>query len=316
MNEAQYVPIRVSTLRGDAKIPFDVYIKVAGKQILYCRHGDSFEGVRLKRLREKKLKQMYIQKDHEIPYKQYLEANIDSAYDASSKKSLDLRCEIIQGFQQSIAEHLMEFPTDPFSYEHAKSSTQRFTEFLGRELFATKILLEQENIDGSIGHHGVNVATIGVGLAQHMGISKGQPHHLLALGCLIHDIDHSHTHFPVMGQLQNFTPDEMKQYKSHPLNGAARLNKSPFVDTLVLNIVLQHEEAGDGSGYPKGLRDKDMDPLVLAAIVANSYDRVVNFEGKQPKEALKYLLIDKMGAYPLPYLQGLQEFLKARGVIG
>jgi hypothetical protein len=50
MSEGEFTSVRVSTLRGDLRIPFDVYVKVAGKFILYCRSGSSFEGVRLERL--------------------------------------------------------------------------------------------------------------------------------------------------------------------------------------------------------------------------------------------------------------------------
>ena len=44
MDATEFLPIRVSTLRGDLKIPFSAYVKVAGKHICFCREGDSFEG--------------------------------------------------------------------------------------------------------------------------------------------------------------------------------------------------------------------------------------------------------------------------------
>ena len=54
--DQDFISMRVSTLRGDLKIDFDVYVKINDKMILYIRRGDSFEGPRLKRLREKKTK--------------------------------------------------------------------------------------------------------------------------------------------------------------------------------------------------------------------------------------------------------------------
>ena len=53
-----YVPIRVSVLRGDQKIGFDAFLEVNSKYILYLRKGDSFEGARLDRLKEKKVKKI------------------------------------------------------------------------------------------------------------------------------------------------------------------------------------------------------------------------------------------------------------------
>ena len=59
MDAKDFVPIRVSTLRGDLKINFDAYVKVNEKHILYLRKGDSFEGSRLKRLKDKKVRKMW-----------------------------------------------------------------------------------------------------------------------------------------------------------------------------------------------------------------------------------------------------------------
>ena len=74
--QQDYTPIRVSTLRGDLKIPFDAYVRVAGKYILYLRKGDSFEGKRLNKLKEKKLRTMFIPFDSLKHYRSYMTENI------------------------------------------------------------------------------------------------------------------------------------------------------------------------------------------------------------------------------------------------
>src|SRR6478735_8764937 len=115
-----YVSIRVSTLRGDQKIDFNAYIKINDKMILYLRRGDSFEGERLKRLKDKKLRKMYILTDEETHYRSYLQKNIDVAYDDKSGKDMQTRAEIIQGAQQSNTEEVFENPENAESYNYAK----------------------------------------------------------------------------------------------------------------------------------------------------------------------------------------------------
>jgi HD-GYP domain-containing protein (c-di-GMP phosphodiesterase class II) len=68
----------------------------------------------------------------------------------------------------------------------------------------------------------------------------------------------------------------------------------------------------DGSGFPKKLTGDDVDPMVLVVGAANAYDRFTTFQGLNPKGALKALLIDKVGAYPLKDLQTLQNILKSQ----
>ena len=133
MEAKDFIPIRVSTLRGDLKIDFDAYVKVAGKYILYCRQGDSFEGDRLKRLKSKKLKKMYIRLEEEDLYRGYMSQSIDMAYNNSPERSLKIRAEIIQGAQQAVAEDLMEDPESEAFYEVAKNSSGRFADFIKNE---------------------------------------------------------------------------------------------------------------------------------------------------------------------------------------
>jgi putative nucleotidyltransferase with HDIG domain len=259
---------------------------------------------------------MFIRQEDDIPYRQYLESSIDSAYNRNSGKSLEVRAEVIQGFQQAAAEDYMEDPSDRLNYEHVRSSVRRFVSFLESEPAGIKALMELKNTDLSISHHGVNVATLATALAAKVQVGDGTPVTLLALGCLIHDIEHSFNEgLDISTPLASMTPAQLSLYKKHPMAGAMRMQAITFVDQVVVKIISQHEEAMDGSGFPQKLLADQMDPLVLIAATANAYDRLINFEGKAPKDALKHLLIHKMGVYPLPLLQGLQEILKSHQLV-
>jgi HD-GYP domain-containing protein (c-di-GMP phosphodiesterase class II) len=314
MADETFTPIRVATLRGDFKIPFDVYVRVAGKHILYCRQGSSFEGVRLERLKAKKLKKMYVRAEDEIPYKQYLEQSIDAAY-SNSDRPFDVRAEVIQGFQQAKAEEYMENPLDKTTYDHIKSSAQRFTEFVTINPDAVRAILKIPNTDCSVTHHSVSVAALSLALVLETKLREGHPLHLLTLGCLVHDVEHYLGDYPVNKPPDQLTPEEKARYQEHPLKGGHRLQGVAFLDQLVVNVITQHEEHMDGSGFPKGLYEKDIDPLVIVAGTANAYDRIVSFEQTAPKDAMKSMLIDKIGMYPLLHLQNLQSILKRHKII-
>lgn len=314
-DEISYTSIRVSTLRGDLEIPFDVYVKVGDHFVHYCRKGTSFAGDRLDRLKSKKITNMYIRPEEQLAYRQYLDASLAAAYSNNPPKPLEIRAQVIQGFQQAAAEECMETPDNQSVYEYVRTSLHQFVNFLDGEKEGAGALLRLVNTDQSITHHSVNVATLSAAMVMRAGAKAGTPLHLLGLGCLLHDIDHFYSRLSVSRPVKDLSPEEAQHYKSHPLDGARRFQKSLFVDQLVLNIISQHEETMDGTGFPKGLRADDMDPLVMIAATANAYDRLVSFEGMEPKRALKSMLIDKVGVYPLPVLQTLQELLKEQKLL-
>lgn len=306
-----HTSIRVSTLRGDQKISFNVFVKINEKFILYLREGDSFEGDRLKRLKEKKLKKMFIVEEHEDLYRQYLQQNIEAAYDPNSNKSIETRAEIVQGAQQANAEEVMDDPGNQASYEQAKQGMEKFFDFLEREKEAAQQILKLENLDQNIAHHGVMVATLAQALVKKVGLADAGSIQLMGLAALLHDLEHFHSNIKIAQPLNQMTADELKIYKDHPRLGAERAQDKKHFDPLVTKIIMQHEETSDGKGYPNRLVENQIDPYALVVGCANYADRLISFEGIARTEVAKQVVVSGVGRYPLNYLQSLSQILKS-----
>jgi HD-GYP domain-containing protein (c-di-GMP phosphodiesterase class II) len=209
----------------------------------------------------------------------------------------------------------MDEPLNMFAYHHVASSVERFVNFVRDEADAIQALLSIPNTDKSISHHGVNVASLSTGILLTQGLRDEKLINLVGLGSLLHDVDHHYSGLDISGDPGSFTEEKRAQYRAHPLEGARRIHEAKFIDHLVFNIITQHEEHMDGSGFPKKLTGDDVDPMVLVVGAANAYDRFTTFQGLNPKGALKALLIDKVGAYPLKDLQTLQNILKSQKIV-
>jgi len=72
-----------------------------------------------------------------------------------------------------------------------------------------------------------------------------------------------------------FTEDEFRTIQDHTVIGYRILNL--FEDTLNLaEDVYSHHERWDGSGYPKGLKGREIPILARIIALAESYDTMVN----------------------------------------
>lgn len=311
-----YVAVRVSTLRGDLKIPFNAFVRVAGKYILYCREGDSFEGVRLDRLKSKKLLKMYIPQEQAPSYAEYIRENINRAYGQSKTRPIEIRTQIIHGALQAAAEDLMEDPHSQAFYVVVMEGVKKFTKFFFSEADSLKSLLEIKNTDFNVAHHSVMVTALALAIADEMKFTETRPMQIesLLVGCMIHDIEHNYNHLDLSVTPEKYTKPEKIIYQNHSLNGFERLKNQSFYDPLALTIVSQHEEKIDGSG-PQKLREKELDSLVQVAATANIFDHLLTYDNLNPKEALKKILIDRMGQLSLDTMKALQMVLKNRGII-
>lgn len=304
-----YVSVRVSTLRGDQKIDFNIYIKINDKMVLYIRRGDSFEGDRLQRLKSKNLRKLYITHDEELRYRSYLQQNIEMAYDHNSTKDIQTRAEVVQGAQETNAEELFENPADVEVYNRAKDSAAKYVQFLLGHSKAVGAIMNIVNSDQSIAHHGVNVATLSVALAYKLGLVDPKQIQLMTLGALIHDYGHFNSPIQINKPLKDFTPEEMAVYLQHPTLGAERIREQKHFDQLVINIVAQHEEKANGLG-PLKMMLNQQDPLITIVSSANAMDRLISFEGVPREEVSRKMMMETVGDHPLEHIQQLAEILK------
>jgi putative nucleotidyltransferase with HDIG domain len=306
-----YVSIRVSTLRGDQKIEFNAYLKINDKMILYVRRGDSFDQERLQRFKDKKVRKLFILNDEENKYREYLQKNIEMAYDDHSGKDIVTRAQIIQGQLQSNVEEVFEDSTNVESYNIAKDDAARFVHFVISNSKAAGALLNIANDDANIAHHGVTVSTLAVALAQKLNITDPKKLQMLAMGALLHDFGHIEMPLQLARPLADFTQEEIALYRRHAQNGADQVQDKKHFDQNVVNIIAQHEECTDGSGFPKGARESEIDPLAIIVGTANALDRLMTFEQVPRATAVKKLMIEQVGKHPLNQIQFLGEILKA-----
>ena len=312
--EPTFSTIRLSTLRGNRQIPFDAFVHVAGKYIPFCRRGELLEAERLDRLRRKHLKIMYVRDDERGEYESYVDGNIAVALDRANP--LTERAEILHGIVVARTEDVMEDTLNPAYYQAAATTAGHLVEFVMAEVGAAGALIKVAHPEVAVPQHTLNVAALSVLVAKRMPGFSGGLTTSLALGALLHDTEkYLEPNFPWTQARNKFSPEELKRYQEHPLDGARRYGKAAHADPLVLNIIAGHEEQADGKGFPRALKGHDADPLVLLVAAVNAYDREVSFFGIEPKAALKHFLVDKMGSYPLPILQALQDTLKAEGVV-
>ncbi len=122
--------------------------------------------------------------------------------------------------------------------------------------------------------HNDRVARIAMALGHSMGLSRDRIDTLRVAGNL-HDIGKIRVPGEILNKPGRLTPEEFEQVKIHPEAGFEILKDIPFHGP-VAEIVLQHHERYDGTGYPRGLkRDEAMlEARILA--VADIYEALTS----------------------------------------
>lgn len=115
-----------------------------------------------------------------------------------------------------------------------------------------KILSVLYNHDVDTYQHSKNVAALSLSCGIKLGMKKSELQDL-ALGALLHDLGKSVIPTSILNKEGKLSDDELHLMRQHPLIGFSLAQESGLVSTPVLQIIAQHHENYDGTGYPKKL---------------------------------------------------------------
>jgi putative nucleotidyltransferase with HDIG domain len=164
--------------------------------------------------------------------------------------------------------------------------------------------------------HSLNVAILAMMIAKNKGMSARKIKEV-AFGALFHDIGKIKIPTAILRKTSKLTDPEVNYLKLHTKYGLDMAEGIKDFPDSAKNIIGQHHELSDGSGYPDGKKGDDIDEMAQIVAVANAYDNLCHTnivaEQKIPYTALSYLyknckhhyntenlnvLIKFMGVYP------------------
>jgi putative two-component system response regulator len=108
---------------------------------------------------------------------------------------------------------------------------------------------------------------------------------VLRAAAFVHDIGKLAVPLAILNKPGKLNEQEFNIIKTHPQIGYNTLKKIPF-PSLVTEIVLQHHERLDGSGYPHGLAGQDILPETRILTVANVVEAMVSPTPYRPARSL------------------------------
>jgi putative nucleotidyltransferase with HDIG domain len=163
-------------------------------------------------------------------------------------------------------------------------------------------------------NHCVNVSILAIALAKHLQLPDAQVE-AIGLGAMLHDVGLSRTPTSILEKPGPLTPQEMEAVRKHPVDGHSVLKLTKELPPLVLDIVQQHHERVDGSGYPQGLSGEQVSLPVRIVALADAYDSMVSERPWRtpmlPQPALTALHRDSEGRFGR---QLAEEFIKCVGI--
>ncbi|MFQ5840784.1 MAG: HD domain-containing phosphohydrolase, partial [Candidatus Methylomirabilales bacterium] len=123
-------------------------------------------------------------------------------------------------------------------------------------------------------NHSARVTKVALRVAREMKLSEETLNNLRLAGPL-HDIGKIGVPDEILKSASKLTPEQRKIMEAHPAIGARILEHLKFLRGIT-DIVLQHQERYDGSGYPAGLTGEAIRIEARILAVADTYDAMMS----------------------------------------
>lgn len=155
--------------------------------------------------------------------------------------------------------------------ENIAQTTDALVDSIYRNQDALCCLTRIQGKDTNLLEHSIHVAILMSVFAKHLGFEKRIIQEL-TLGAFLHDIGKVLIPNDLLNKKQAFTDKEHKIMNSHVALGLKMLEDSPEISHIAMRMVREHHERLDGSGYPQGLKDKEISKYGRMIAIVDSYD--------------------------------------------
>lgn len=154
-------------------------------------------------------------------------------------------------------------------------------------------LTDIRTIDEYTFTHCISTTVYALLIGRNMKYSKHMLEQL-TIGALLHDVGKILLDSNILYKKEPLSDMELKYVKLHVMKGYEFIKNCPDIPELSKNVVLHHHERLDGSGYPNGLKENQLDSFSKIAGIADVYDALISDRCYRKKwktnAALKFLL--------------------------
>ena len=198
--------------------------------------------------------------------------------------------------------------------KHAKKLVSQLAENVVTNPTALVWLTQLKNKDEYTSLHSLNVCVLSLFFGRSMNFSQDQLH-TLGLGALLHDVGKLKVPSEVLNKPSRLTDEEFGVMKKHTVFGYDLMKNQGELSTEALNIIVQHHERLNGSGYPYNLQHGQISDYSKLVSIVDVYDAItsnrVYHRETTPFNALNEIYKDREKEFDTRLVE---QFIKCLGI--
>lgn len=269
MKIKKFTLISPDLLKKEEHYPFNIYkeieekvfVCILPKHTLLSQEFFSNEVVNTK---------LFIKAEDKLLYQIYLQDNISTLLD-DPLIHLDTKASFINQIAAETMNTLFESEINSEHITQIDSIIDNSIQLILKDNKAMYSMLKVTSYDYYTYTHCIDVAAYAIGFGVFLGLKE---HELTVLGkaAMLHDIGKKEIDHKIIAKNGTLTFEEFEIIKKHPQLSVKILRELGETDEMLLEIIEQHHEKCDGSGYPYGLIEPEIHDLSKIVAICDIFN--------------------------------------------
>lgn len=293
--DEEFTRVKIETCQGGNVTIFDHFIRLGkGRFVKVLRKGDSFDINRIQKyIAEGKVEYLYFRTKDRTTYINFMNDLAKRMLDSRSTVSTSVIVGKLKSSTELYIEEIYTVGIKPQLLEEGKKICQNMYSLVQKDNNLAKYVREIQ-ASGKDTSHLFLVSFFSTIISKNLDWTSERTAETIAMGGLLHDIGKLKLP-PALRPLEEHqvSKDQLALFRQHPLLGLEMLEKSSVVNEQVKQVVYQHHEMVNGTGYPNALTGAKIYPLAKIVSLADHFVNLITQDSLTPIDGLRKFIPNK-----------------------
>lgn len=297
LTDDKFTSIKIDEFYSSQAVLFDVYIKLGSNKYLKILHsGDAFSKDRLDKYKnEKKVDYLYFHNSDRRKFIQYNNFLAKKLIDNQNVPAFN-KVNMLKNVTEKFIEESFTVGIKPQVIDQGKEVCENVFQLIEKQDDLYNVLRSYQNFDPSAYSHAFLVTLYSTAIIKQFEWQSKATIETTAMACMFHDIGKTQMPKELLSMRpENMSPEQLVIYQSHPELGMKLVESNRMINNSIKQIILQHHEAYDGTGFPHQKKGNKILTLANIVCLADDFVHIMMKDKIQPTEALRKILINKEG---------------------
>ncbi len=311
-----FVPVEIQDISPHDILPFSLYFpfSAAPNTVTFSQIAvaGSFLHARWKTLfRENNINYVYVHTSEFDHYITYLNKRLTKAIH-NPYLTYDQKNELLYRNASYVMNRILEDPRSGKNIQMGIDFIEIFSKYITTNDITASMISKLFSKDYRLFSHSIQVTFLTATFCRFLKKSTSFIV-LCGNGALFHDVGKVDIPYEILMKNGRLSPEEMALMEKHPSLGLAILSQTGKIEQEILDIVYQHHEAADGSGYPEGITLEEIVPMAQIVHIIDCYDAMTTNRSYRlatsPFETLKTMCLEMRASFNTKLLEQFIQFL-------